>query len=61
MSISAESETPHFRDSEAHNNLQKILQSCPKVRSFVNIDYIFKEIDLFRTESRYASLNLKVK
>ncbi|KAK2379062.1 aberrant root formation protein [Trifolium repens] len=31
MSISAESETPHFRDSEAHNNLQKILQSCSKL------------------------------
>ncbi|WJX43091.1 hypothetical protein P8452_30242 [Trifolium repens] len=31
MSISAEGEAPHFRDSEAHNNLQKILQSCPKL------------------------------
>ncbi|XP_050885862.1 aberrant root formation protein 4 [Lathyrus oleraceus] len=31
MSLSAERETPSFRGSEPHNNLQRILQSCPKL------------------------------
>ncbi|CAI8605887.1 unnamed protein product [Vicia faba] len=31
MSSSAESETPSFHGSEARNNLQTILQSCPKL------------------------------
>ncbi|GAU29688.1 hypothetical protein TSUD_264240 [Trifolium subterraneum] len=38
MSISTEGEATQFRDSEAHNNLQTILQSCPKLAEVEDSD-----------------------